>query len=259
MKPIVQDQPAVAGPTFSHYPGLPPAVRVPLTVLGAHPCPYLPGREATDRAFLADKLPPRVYHGLMDRGFRRSGGVIYQPVCRGCRACTPVRVRASDFVPTKTTRRCLKRNADLTVTLGGLAPDAERFDLYQRYQTQRHGDTSHLDWQSFTDFLYDSPVNTIEFAYRDAAGTLLAVGICDVCDESLSSVYFYYDPQESVRRGLGTLGVLREIEFCKSRSIPHYYLGFWVGGCPAMAYKTNFRPYETLGTDGVWRDALTSV
>ena len=258
MKSIVQDQPAARGPIFSHYPSHPPMPRVPLTVLGGRPCPYLPGREAVDRAFLADKLPPRLYHGLMDRGFRRSGGVIYQPICRGCRACTPVRVRTGDFLETKSLRRCRKRNADLCVTLGGLSPDAEKFDLYARYQRQRHGETGDLDWQSFADFLYDSPVNTIEFCYRDAAGRLLAVGICDVCDESLSSVYFYYEPDEP-RRGLGTFGVLREIDFCRLRSIPHYYLGFWVDGCAAMAYKTHFRPYEQLGGDGVWRDALPNL
>ena len=255
--PRVEVQRAAPRPTpatFSHWPGLPPTPRVPLTTLGPHPCPYLPGREARDRAFLADRLPPRVYHDLMDRGFRRSGGVIYQPVCRGCRACTPVRVRVADFSPSKSLRRCLKRNADLTVNLGPLSATDEKFDLYRRYQTSRHGDGGgQLDWASFADFLYDSPVNSVEFAYRDGGGRLLGVGICDVCDESLSSVYFYYDPAE-MRRGLGTFGVLKEIEFCRSRAIPHYYLGFWVAGCGAMAYKTNFRPYELLGGDGVWRE-----
>lgn len=255
MKPIVHDQPAVAGPTFSYWPACPPPLRIPLTQLGGHACPYLPGREATDRAFLADALPPRLYHGLMDRGFRRSGKVVYQPTCRGCRACVPVRVRAGDFIPTRSLRRCRRRNADLVISETPLTPDEEKFDLYCRYQTQRHGDTGHLDWHSFVDFLYDSPVNTREFTYRDAAGRLVAVGICDVWEESLSSVYFFYDPSE-MRRGLGTFGVLHEIETCRRKGIPYYYLGFWVDGCGAMSYKTNFRPYETLGTDGVWRDHI---
>ncbi len=255
MKPIVHDQPAVAPPTFSHWPACPPPVRIPLTQLGGHPCPYLPGREACDRAFLADTLPPRLYHGLMDRGFRRSGKVIYQPTCRGCRACVPVRVRVDDFVPNKSHRRCLKRNADLSISETSLLPDEEKFELYQRYQRGRHGDTGHLDWQSFVDFLYDSPIDTREFCYRDADGRLVAVGICDVCSASVSSVYFYYDPAE-LRRGLGTFGVLQEIEYCRREGIGYYYLGFWIEGCRAMAYKVNFRPYETLGYDGVWRDQI---
>ncbi len=161
----------------------------------------------------------------------------------------------NDFVPGRSLRRCRNRNADLVVTEGSLEPDEEKFHLYRRYQQQRHGDTGHLDWHSFVDFLYDSPVDTREFTYRDPEGRLVAVGICDVCDDSLSSVYFYYDPEGS-RRSLGTFGVLHEIEYCRQRGIPMYYLGFWVDGCTAMAYKTNFRPYEALGGDGVWRNHL---
>ena len=99
------------------------------------------------------------------------------------------------------------------------------------------------DRESVAAFLYDSPTETLEFTYRDAAGRLLAVGICDVSANSLSSVYFYFDPA-AARRGLGTLGALREIEFCRQHAIPYYYLGFWIHDCPAMAYKANFRPHE---------------
>ena len=37
-------------------------------------------------------------------------------------------------------------------------------------------------------------------------------------------MYFYFDPAES-RRGLGTFGVLCEIEAAARLGIPHYYLG----------------------------------
>ena len=87
MKPLVHDQPTVAGPTFSHWPACPAPVRVPLTQLGSHPCPYLPGREASDRAFLADSMPPELYHGFMDRGFRRSGKDFLNLVERVLRKC----------------------------------------------------------------------------------------------------------------------------------------------------------------------------
>jgi arginine-tRNA-protein transferase len=93
----------------------------------------------------------------------------------------------------------------------------------------------------------------LEFSYRDAAGRLLGVGICDVSKLSLSSVYFYYDPEETVRRSLGTFAALVEIETAAGRNIPYYYLGYWVDGCPAMQYKANFRPNEVLCPDGVWR------
>ncbi len=105
--------------------------------------------------------------------------------------------------------------------------------------------------QAFVNFLYDSPVRTIELVYRDATGRLVAVGICDICSLSLSSVYFYFDPHQP-RRSLGTYGVLHEIDFALNRKIADYYLGYAIYGCDKMKYKAGFGPYELLRPDGRW-------
>ena len=131
-------------------------------------------------------------------------------------------------------------------------PTDEKFDLYRRYQLDWHGRDGEEDRESFESFLYDSPVSTVEFTYRDSAGKLLAVGICDLCSESLSSVYLYHDPAES-KRGLGTFSALVEIEKARAAAIPFYYLGFWVKGCGKMEYKANFGPNEILVPEGHWR------
>jgi arginyl-tRNA--protein-N-Asp/Glu arginylyltransferase len=239
--------------SLSHYPALPPPVKVHLVTLGQHPCSYLPGQVATSRALLAEQMPPELYHRFMDAGFRRSGRLLYQPVCAGCRECRPVRVPVDRFRPGKSQRRVWRRNADLVVSVEDAEPTDEKFDLYRRYVVGRHGGAeADEDRQGFDDFLYDSPVETIEFTYRDESGRLLAVGVCDVCAESLSSVYFYFEPTE-LRRGLGTYGALREIEAARRLGIPYYYLGYWIEGCGAMRYKTEFRPNELLCPDGLWR------
>ena len=230
-------------------------MRVPLVHLGPHACPYLPGKVARDRAFLADSLSASAYEALMDAGFRRSGRVVYQPACAGCRSCRPIRtiVDRFDAEASKRFRRCLNRNADLAVNVGKLEATPEKFELYRRYQAERHGDRNHLDWPSFVDFLYDTPVDTLEFTYRRReTGELLAIGICDAGPRTLSSVYFIYVPDQP-RRSLGVFGALAEIDYCRQAGLPYYYLGFHVEGCAAMAYKTDFRPHELLGTDGVWR------
>ena len=235
------------------YPSHPPPLTVPLTVLPEHACPYLPDRAARLRGFLCDAMDGGVYHAFMNRGFRRSGRFFYQPVCRGCRECQPIRVATAAFVPSKSQRRAWRRNADVAVTVTPRPrPSAEKYDLYLRYQRARHDRDRAEDPGGFADFLYRSTVDSLEFAYRDAAGKLIGVGIGDVCAESLSSVYFYFDPAES-RRSLGVFSALWEIAFAGEKKSPHYYLGYWVRGCGAMRYKADFRPFELLGPDGVWR------
>lgn len=248
----VSSSDAVSGAACA-YPALPPPVRVRLVVTPDHPCPYLPGRVSRNRAFLASEIDPGIYHRFMDAGFRRSGSYVYQPVCPGCRACQPIRVPVSTFRPSKSQRRCWRRNADLMVTSGEPEPTDEKFELYRRYVTDWHGKPEDADRrESFETFLYESPVETMEFCYRDARGRLLAVGICDVAAASLSSVYFFHDPSEA-RRGLGTFGALYEIDAARRAGIPHYYLGYWIPGCGTMDYKATFRPNEILHPDGTWR------
>lgn len=243
------DSPAPACP----YPALPPPVNVRLAVLHEHACPYLPGRLAMMRAFATNQLPPELYHDFMDAAFRRSGTMIYQPICRGCRACTPIRLPVERFKPDKSQRRCWRKNHDLAVTVSEPAATDEKYDLYCRYQLGWHRKPAPDSRAEFEGFLYESPAETLEFCYRDPAGQLLGVGLCDVCSRSLSTVYFYHDPAHR-QRGLGNYSALYEIQTARELGLPYYYLGYWVDGCRAMQYKTNFRPFELLHTDGIWRD-----
>lgn len=239
-------------PSFSHYPAWPAPVPLRLATLMPHPCGYLPGRAATFRAFSAAAIDGSSHEKLMDAGFRRAGRLFYQPACLGCRACTPIRVPVARFRASRSQRRCWKRNADLQVAIGKPTLDDERTGLYAQYQMQRHLEPTAPDRSELYHFLYDSPLETVEVCIRDASRRLLAVGICDVGPNSLSTVYCYYDLSQP-RRGLGTLTALVEIEHARRLGLTFYYLGYWVSGCRAMEYKRTFRPFELLGTDGTWR------
>jgi arginine-tRNA-protein transferase len=241
--------------TFSHYPSWPAPVPLRLPTLPEHPCVYLPGKTARMRGLIVDQMPPEVYHGFMDAGFRRSGRFVYQPACPRCRQCVPMRLAVEQFRPSKSQRRCWKRNQDLLLSIAPPQPTDEKHDLYVRYMRDWHGrgaeDSSREDFEAF---LYESPVDTIEFTYRDRQRRLLAAGICDVCPQALSSVYFYFDPAEA-HRGLGTFGALCELDYARAHRVPLYYLGYWVYECTSMQYKRDFRPNQVLGTDGMWREA----
>jgi arginine-tRNA-protein transferase len=243
---------------FSHWPAWPLPRSLRLYDIEGESCGYFAGRRTRFLYHVAPRMSPREYHELMDAGFRRSGQVMYQPNCPGCRDCVPVRVPVDEFAPDKSQRRNWKRNQDLRITIDRPRLTQEKVDLYCRYQEARHGQSRDEAAKGLAEFLYHSPVATFEFCYRNAADRLLAVGIADVCELSVSSVYFYYDPDER-KRGLGVFGAMVEIDACRRRGIPYYYLGFWVRGCDRMAYKRDFRPAELLGTDGVWRRAPRAV
>jgi leucyl-tRNA---protein transferase len=240
-------------PQFCSYPAPKPPVAVPLVTTEPHPCPYLPDRQASLRAFRIQRLEGDLYHQFMDASFRRSGQFIYQPVCVGCRSCIPIRVNVRAFKPNKSQRRCWRQNQDLRIEITKPDCSDEKFELYQRYLAGWHGQRdAPLDKVGLQSFLYSSPVDTLEFSYRDEGGRLLAIGICDVCTLSLSSVYYFFDPAHA-QRGLGNFGVLKELQFARDRGIGYYYLGYWVQNSPAMSYKANFRPHELLGPDNKWR------
>ncbi len=216
-------------------------------VYNCGPCPYLAGREF--HAFhpnLAPGSPP--YRQLMDQRFRRSGGQLYRPMCPGCDACQPLRVDVATFRPRSDQRRAWRRSDDLTVTWHPRGLDAERATLYQRYQEVVHTPTDEPAPPEF--LIEDGGVPGGELHARDAAGRLLAVSVCDLFNDALSSVYCYYEPDES-RRSLGTFMALCELSLCRERGLRWWYLGFLVHGCAKMEYKARYRPHEVL-EGGQW-------
>ncbi len=245
----------------SAFPAEPLPFPVPLTVLPAEPCPYLPDRPSQYRAFMSRQISGEVYEALLGANFRRSGLVFYQPMCTGCRQCRQFRVIVADHRPTKSQRRIWRCNADLKMELSAAEPNEEKAALYSRYLADRHETIIDATVETLREGLYSRPsgIESVDVLYR-AGGRLVGVGVCDVLPNGLSTVYFYWEPSEA-RRGLGVFSALFEIELCRRMSLQYYFLGFWVGGCDKMEYKAKFAgatsgatgAAEILGTDGQWR------
>ncbi len=214
------------------------------------PCPYLTGHASRNEAYLVDLLDGATYERLMARGFRRSGRIIYRPRCRGCRECRQIRVRVDRFKRTRSMRRIWRRNLDVRLEHGDPAATVEKYALFERYLDAQHDALMNRSYDTFHEFLYDSPTPTCEFRYY-LGERLIGVSILDVCPGGLSSLYMYFDPDHAAR-SLGTLSILREIEYCRERGFAYYYLGYYVAGSGKMAYKARFRPNEVLTGVDVW-------
>lgn len=63
----------------------------------------------------------------------------------------------------------------------------------------------------------------------------------DVLPNSVSSVYFFYDPLYR-KYSLGVYGVLKELDYMKSmKNLKYYYLGFYIQDSPKLIYKRYYK------------------
>jgi len=213
-------------------------------------CPYLPDRSARQFGFASETLPGELYHSLMDRGYRRSGQVFYAMDCADCRRCQPLRVPTASFRASRSQRRVLRRNHDVTVEYREPKPTEESYRLYRRYLHAQHPGSPQSDERhEFESSFYAPVVDSVEVRYL-VGERLIGVSLLDVCAQSWSSVYHFFDPDER-RRSIGVFSVLAEIDEARRRGVPHFYLGYWVEGAPTMQYKADYRPHEVL-RGGVW-------
>ncbi|MBB4284955.1 arginyltransferase [Roseospira goensis] len=220
------------------------------------PCPYLDGR--LERKIVTDLSGPgadTVHDALSRAGFRRSHTIAYAPACPGCQACLPVRIVAEEFVPRGTLKRVWKANADLTTHLLPAVATAEQFQLFSRYQQNRHGesDMALMGFFDYRSMVEDSPIDTAMAEFRTADGTLLAGCLLDRMGDGLSAVYSFFDPEAPPRRSLGTHMVMWLVDQARAEGLDYVYLGYWIENSRKMAYKQRFRPLEAFGPEGWYR------
>lgn len=215
-----------------------------------HRCPYLKDRQAREEMLFVGKMDPDAYLALMSIGWRRSGCLFYRPACRGCRECIPIRVPVQLFRLSRSQRRVWRRNQNVEVTVAPPECTDEKHALYVRFLNERHHGEMSDNREDMEDFLYASPVNTLEFCYR-LGGELIGVGVVDIFDTASSTVYFFFDPSHD-RRSLGTFSLLWELDWAKRQGLRYHYLGYTIRGLSSMSYKMRFRPHELLLRDGEW-------
>jgi arginine-tRNA-protein transferase len=231
----------------------PPSEELRLFHTGDHACGYWPQRSARD--LVLDPRDPRLpafYPTALDWGFRRSGDLVYRPHCHGCRACIAVRIPVADFRPDRSQRRCAARNARVESRVVAAQRTDEHLALYRRYLQARHaqGGMDGHGGVEFDQFLVGS-WSEGRFLEMREDGALIGVAVTDLVPNALSAVYTFFEPALAAR-SLGTLAILRQIEWARRDALAHLYLGYWIAGHRKMDYKRRFQPLETF--DGQrWR------
>lgn len=205
-------------------------------------CPYLEGLVECHEFFFAEQIKKEEMDFLLSKGWRKFGQFLFRPRCTGCTKCVPMRVKVDEFKASKSQRRVINKNQDIEVVISPLKYHEEHFKLYSIHSEKRFHEKQITKEDDFiqTFYIYTGTQLMSEF-YLD--GKLIAFGILDRGDHSLSSVYFVFNT-EYEKRSLGTFGVLKELEYAKSKRMKHYYLGYWIKENKSMTYKANFRPFE---------------
>ncbi len=188
------------------------------------------------------KVDNALFSILLKSGFRRSGNTIYKPHCRNCNACVSVRIPASEYRPNRSQARCNKLNSDIHTTMVPAIFKQEHFDLYRRYQADRHpGDImDHNDAVRYREFAVESAIETVFIEYW-LDKKLVGLSVCDLPDDGMSAVYTFFEP-ELKKRSLGTFAIITQIEYVSEMDLEWLYLGYWIEDCRKMNYKTNFKP-----------------
>ncbi|MEL6217249.1 MAG: arginyltransferase [Pseudomonadota bacterium] len=234
------------------------ALKAQFYLTAPQPCPYLDGREER-KVFttLQGASAVSVNNALSARGFRRSQSVIYRPACVGCSACMSIRIPVAQFKPSRTQRRIISRNSDLTRRPCEAWATESQFALFRRYLDTRHaqGGMADMDAFDYASMVDETPVNSTVIEYtligEDGERRLMGACLSDILGDGLSMVYSFFEP-EAQGRSLGAYMILDHVRLAEEMGLHYVYLGYWVSGSPKMAYKTQYRPFELC--DGArWR------
>jgi len=225
-------------------------------------CAYLPDRMVRMNYKYIENATKHFATAVVHRGWRRFGKYFFYPICDGCSECKSLRIVVPEFRYTKSKRRVVKRNIETQISVSRPSLTQEHIRLYNKYHAWksakdnwRHREISQKEY--YENFV-DGAHNFGKEVQYSIDGKLVGIDLIDIVDDGISSIYFYYDP-DYMDLSLGTYSLLYQIELARKLKLPYIYLGYWVDGCKAFSYKTNFQPQEMLDgfpeleSNAMWR------
>ena len=212
-------------------------------------CAYIDGNSVRMHYKHIEKATQTYNTALITRGWRRFGCYYFHPICENCTECKSIRVDVNNFVLRKSQKKSIKRNKETKIIIQKPTLSQAHIDLYNKYHAFKHEKD---DWSHRNISPREYRENFVEGAHEFGKevlyikdDVLIGVDLIDILDDGISSIYFYYDP-DYPQLSLGTYSLLYQVELAKVLELPWIYLGYWVDGCKAFAYKPNFQPQEIL-------------
>jgi len=207
-----------------------------------------------NEAFYADRVTRHELDTLLANGWRHFGERFQRYSLNyykdEIRRVLPLRVRLSEFQLSKSQRRILRKNADLECTV---SPAEITTDIHELFSCHKRRFTHDIPDSIYT-FLSQEPAAapTDGMMLRVTIGTqLAAASFFELSTHGLSSIYAMFHPHFA-DRGLGTLTMLKEIEYARNQGKKFYYHGYAYEGESFYDYKKRLSGLEAFDWKGTW-------
>lgn len=217
--------------------------------------------EYIHEAFEAAQVSPGHLDALLANGWRHFGTHFFRYnlgfLDFDIRRVVPLRIRLSEFSFSKSQRRILRDNADLSVHIEPLAIDVAAEQLFARHKQRFRQNVPNSIFDFVPADVDGSPCDTKQLCvYKD--GDLIAASYFDSGERAASGVYAVFEPMES-KRSLGIFTMLKEIEFSIKTGKQFYYQGYAYEGESFYDYKKRFRGSEAFDWNGTWSSTGTQA
>lgn len=219
------------------------------TVIDNEACSYLNGHLQTTHYKIIESCDKQTCHTLTERGWRRFGIMFFRPVCAHCMQCESVKIDVNNYTFSRSERRVLNKNRDLTIVLQHPTLTHKHLDIhrdYHKFMQEKKGwdyvptNAKHY-YSSFIQGHGDFGYEVLYYLKNE----LIAVDIIDILPQGISSTYFIYDPKFA-SRSLGKLSLLHQIKLAKEYNLPWIYLGYYVENNSSLQYKAQYEPLHKL-------------
>ena len=189
------------------------------------------------------------YQGMLERGWRRFGRMHFVPECKACTKCVSMRIDVANYKFSKSEKRVIAKNKDTKLYIRPPSLTMEHLNLYDKYHRfmndKKDWPYNPIEPEDYSKSYVEAKEEYAkEFLYiKD--DKLIAVALVDILENSISSIYCYYD-HDYGDLSLGKFSILAQIKIAKELNIPYIYLGYWIKDHFLFFYKEAYEPFEVL-------------
>jgi leucyl-tRNA---protein transferase len=159
----------------------------------------------------------------------------------------PLRIDLDQFKMSKSQRKVLRKNSDLTVKFAIPHLTPEKHELFNKHTNRFKQNIPESLYSFLTDYCHILPVPGAEFMiFEDQK--LIACSFSHLGEKGLNSTYCFFDPAFE-HRSLGQLTLLIEILYALQMKKKYYYLGYCYNIPSQFDYKKGFYGLESMDWD----------